>query len=112
MCVNCSPARPKGRPKPVAAAVSALCCHCGAGKLTHEAPVLEGKALLERVEGQVAAGTLGVVEGAGELGAGALEAATGDAGWGRGGAEGCTGEHLGTSAGDSIGGVAGVLWAW
>jgi hypothetical protein len=112
VCVNCSPARPKGRPKPIAAAVSALCCDWDAGQLTHEAPVLEGKALLQRVEGQVAAGALGVVVGAGELGAGALEAATGDAGRGHGGAEGCTGEHLETSAGNAIGGVADVLCVW
>jgi hypothetical protein len=62
--------------------------------LTHEAPVLECKAPLQRVEGQVAARALGVVVWAGQLGAGGLEAAAGDEQWGRGGAEGGTGEHL------------------
>ena len=79
-------------------------------KLTHKAPVLEGKALLQRVEGQVAAGTLGVVVGRGHLRAGRLEAAAGDEGRGRGGAEGSTGEHLGESAESAIGAIASVLW--
>ena len=63
-------------------------------KRTHEAPVLEGEAPLQGVEGQVAARALGVVVRAGHLGASRLEAAAGDEGWGRGGAEGSTGEHL------------------
>ena len=72
--------------------------HCDAPKLTHESPVLEGKAPLQWVEWQVAARALGVVVWAGELGAGGLEAAAGDESWGRGGAEGSTGEHLQRSA--------------
>jgi hypothetical protein len=79
-------------------------------KLTHEAPVLEGEALLQRVERQVAAGTLGVVEGGRHLGAGRLEATAGDEGGGRSGAESSTGEHLGQSAGGAIGAAASVLW--
>lgn len=79
-------------------------------KLTHEAPVLEGEALLQRVERQVAAGTLGVVEGGRHLGAGRLEATAGDEGGGRSGAEGSTGEHLGQSAEGAIGAAASVLW--
>jgi hypothetical protein len=77
---------------------------------THESPVLEGETLLEGVEGQVAAGALGVVERAGELGAGRLEAAAGDEGRGRGGAESGTGEHLGGSAEGAIGVGSSVLW--
>jgi hypothetical protein len=77
---------------------------------THESPVLEGETLLEGVEGQVAAGALGVVERAGELGAGRLEAAAGDEGRGRGGAESGTGEHLGGSAEGAIGVDSSVLW--
>ena len=75
----------------------------GSLDLTHESPVLEGKALLQRVEGQVAARALGVVVWAGELGAGGLEAAAGDEGWGRCGAESSTGEHLEQLAYVSIG---------
>ena len=78
--------------------------------LTHESPVLEGEALLERVEGQVAARALGVVVRAGELGAGRLEPAAGDEGGGRGGAESGTGEHLCGSAGGAIDVEASVLW--
>ena len=84
-------------------------------ELTHEAPVLEGKAPLQRVKGQVAARALGVVVWAGELGAGGLEAAAGDEGWGRGGAEGSTGEHLESSVTAAIEGVSGrtlaVRWS-
>lgn len=82
----------------------------GCGQLTHEAPVLEGEALLQRVERQVAAGTLGVVVGGRHARAGRLEAAAGDEGRCRGGAEGSTGEHLGESAGGAIGAATGVLW--
>jgi hypothetical protein len=72
-----------------------MSCRCAAYKLTHETPELESKALLQRVKGQVAAGTLGVVIGRGELGAGRLEAAAGDERRGSGGgAESSTGEHL------------------
>lgn len=87
--------------------------HWGCTELTHEAPVLESEALLQRVEGQVAARALGVVVRAGELLAGRLEAATGNGGRGRGGAESCAGEHLGGSAEGVIGragGLAGVPW--
>jgi len=74
-------------------------------ELTHEAPVLEGKASLQRVKGQVAARTLGVVVWAGKLGAGGLEATAGDEGWGRGGAEGGTGEHLAKSVSVAVDGL-------
>jgi hypothetical protein len=76
--------------------------------LTHEAPVLEGKAPLQRVEGQVAARALGIVVRAGHLGTRRLEAAAGDERGGRGGAEGGAGEHLGESAAGAIGVAAGV----
>jgi hypothetical protein len=78
--------------------------------LTHEAPVLEGKAPLQRVEGQVAARALGVVVRAGHLRAGRLEAAAGDERGGRGGAESGTGEHLAWSAERAIGGASSVRW--
>lgn len=79
--------------------------------LTHEAPVLECEALLQRVKGQVAAWALGVVVWAGELGAGRLEAAAGDERGGRGSAEGSTGEHLGESAERAIGVVGRATFA-
>jgi hypothetical protein len=90
-----SPARRKGRANPVPGLVSYV--HSGHWRLrkpTHEAPVLEGKSLLQRVEWQVGPRTLGVVVWAGHLRAGGLEATAGDEGWGRGGAEGSTCEHL------------------
>ena len=86
--------------------------HVQRAKLTHEAPVLESKAPLQRVEWQVAARALGVVVWAGHLGAGRLEAAAGDESRGRSGAEGSTGEYLGESAGHAIGAEASVLWRW
>ena len=75
-------------------------CH---SDLTHESPVLEGKAPLQWVKGQVAARALGVVVRAGELSAGGLEAAAGDESGGRGGAESSTGEHLRESVCVAIG---------
>lgn len=86
--------------------------HWGGDRRTHEAPVPEGKALLQRVEGQVATGALGVVVGAGELGAGRLEAAAGDERGAGGGAEGCTGEHLGTWSAGGGGPQLAANWAY
>jgi hypothetical protein len=86
-----------------------MSCHAviGLPKLTHEAPELESKALLQRVEGQVAARALGVVVWAGELGTGRLEAAAGNERRGRGGAESSAGEHLEESVSGAIGVVDG-----
>jgi len=90
-----------------------LSIHWRVSELTHEAPELEGKALLQRVEGQVAARALGVVVWAGHLRAGRLEAAAGDESWGRGGAEGGTGKHLVAVSGEStIGAGVCVRWLW
>jgi hypothetical protein len=79
-------------------------------ELTAVCPELDRKALLQRVKGQVAAGTLRIMVGAGELRAGRLEATAGDDGWVRSGAESCTGEHLERSAQVSIGVSMSVLW--
>jgi hypothetical protein len=103
-----SPARRKGRANPVAVHVSQCYALATLPKLTHEAPVLESKAPLQRVEGQVAARALGVVVRAGHLGAGGLEAAAGDQRRGRGGAESGTGEHLQTSVSEA----SGAVWAY
>jgi hypothetical protein len=97
-------------PRPVVISLRPVTEPC---KLTHEAPVLESKALLQRVKGQVATRTLGVVVWAGELSAGGLEAATGDERRGRGGAEGSTSEHLQTSVTVAIGVILGrTLAVW
>jgi hypothetical protein len=101
------PARRNGRENPVATRVSQCHALVTLPKLTHEAPVLESKAPLQRVEGQVAARALGVVVRAGHLSAGGLEAAAGDERRGRGGAESGTGEHLQTSVSEAIGAVNG-----
>ena len=104
-----SPARPKGRPKPVTTSVSDIFALRRA-ELTGVSPELEDEALLQRIKGQVASGALGVVVRAGELGPGGLEAAAGNDHGGLGGAESCTGKHLGRSAGNSIGVLGSVLW--
>jgi hypothetical protein len=100
---------PKGRPNPVAMSVSSILLLRRA-ELTGVSPKLEDEALLQRVEWQVASGTLGVVVRAGELGPGRLEAAAGDDHRGLGGAESCTREHLGMLAGTSIDVLGSVLW--
>jgi hypothetical protein len=71
--------------------------------LTAVAPVLERKALLQRVKRKVAARTFGVVIWAGKLGPGRLEASAGNKDGARRSTRSSTGEHLVGSADKAIG---------
>jgi hypothetical protein len=104
-----SPARPKGRPNPVATSVSNI-FPLRSAELTGVSPELEDEALLQRIEWQVASGALGVMVRARELGPGGLEPAAGNDHGGLGGAESCTRKHLGRLEINSIGVLGSVLW--
>lgn len=88
---------PKGAPKPTAVPMVSLPipsspCISLLRARTHEGPIPEGEEPGHGVEGNVAARTLGVVEGRGHLARGAVEAAAG--GGGREACNGAGGEHL------------------
>jgi hypothetical protein len=91
------PAMPKGAPKPTAIPFVSpkfldSASLCLLRPRTHETPVPQGEETGHRVEGNVAARTLGVVVGRAHLARGGVETAAG--GGGRKACNGAGGEHL------------------
>jgi hypothetical protein len=93
------PAMPKGAPKPTAIPLVSLPiqsslypCLSLLRPRTHETPVPQGEEAGHRVEGNVAARTLGVVVGRAHLARGGVETAA--SGGGREACNGAGGEHL------------------
>jgi hypothetical protein len=93
------PAMPKGAPKPTAVPIVSppiqsflYPCLSLLRQRTHETPVPQGEETSHRVEGNVAARTLGVVVGRAHLARGGVETAAG--GGGREACNGAGGEHL------------------
>ena len=93
------PAMPKGAPKPTAVPIVSLPfqsflypCLSLLRPRTHETPVPQGEETGHRVEGNVAARTLGVVVGRAHLARGGVETAAG--GGGREACDGAGSEHL------------------